>query len=67
LLLGDVPARVRVLEQVGQLSLAYMTAINHGLDDLADNIRQKLLRAQPVDENGEPGTFFLLKQPAHCH
>lgn len=55
LLLGDVPARVKVLEQVGQLSLAYMTALNHGLDELADNIYQKMLRAQPLDENGEPG------------
>lgn len=42
LLIGDVEARVQVLEQAGQLQLAYMTATTHGLDDLAKAIADRL-------------------------
>ena len=31
LMLGDVEERVRILEEVGQLSLAYLTAATHNL------------------------------------
>eukprot|EP01126_Amoeba_proteus_P014194 TRINITY_DN1615_c0_g1_i9.p1 TRINITY_DN1615_c0_g1~~TRINITY_DN1615_c0_g1_i9.p1 ORF type:complete len:995 (+),score=208.01 TRINITY_DN1615_c0_g1_i9:2205-5189(+) len=53
LLLGDVPARVKLLERAGQYTLAYMTAINHGLTDRAEAIRQKLEQAQPLDGDGQ--------------
>jgi coatomer protein complex subunit alpha (xenin) len=37
LFLGDAEERMRVLEATGQLSLAYLTAANHGLE--ADKVR----------------------------
>lgn len=42
LLLGDVEARVKVLEQSGQYQLAYLTARAHGLAEMADSIRDRL-------------------------
>ncbi|KAJ2371755.1 hypothetical protein GGI05_007763, partial [Coemansia sp. RSA 2603] len=39
LYLGDVEDRVRVLRESGQLSLAYLAAKTHGLDDEAEAIR----------------------------
>nr|CAG4708473.1 unnamed protein product [Naegleria fowleri] len=42
LFLGDVEERVKILQQVGQTTLAYITAKNHGLDNLAQEIRKTL-------------------------
>ncbi|KAJ2591620.1 hypothetical protein H4R99_006688 [Coemansia sp. RSA 1722] len=39
LYLGDVEDRVRVLRESGQLSLAYLTAKTHGLEEEAESIR----------------------------
>ena len=39
LLLGDATERVHVLEQSGNLPLAYISAVIHGLDDDAERIR----------------------------
>jgi len=50
LLLGDVPSRIRLLLNVGQIQLAYMTAVTHGLDDMADQIRSKLEQLNPSEE-----------------
>ncbi|KAI9338024.1 coatomer protein alpha subunit [Pilaira anomala] len=36
--LGDVEERIRLLKDVGQLPLAYMTAKTHGLNELAESI-----------------------------
>ena len=51
--LGDVPARVQILRDVGQLSLAYITAVAYGLTDLAAELRSQLeaqsLPIPPVD------------------
>jgi coatomer protein complex subunit alpha (xenin) len=40
LLLGDVNERVKILEQCGQKSLAYLTAKTHGMDEEADRISE---------------------------
>ena len=40
--LGDAEEKVRVLEQTGQLSLAYLTALTHGLNEDADRLRTHL-------------------------
>lgn len=45
LYLGDVAERVRVLEQAGQLSLAYICATIHGLQDHAQRLQQLLEQA----------------------
>ena len=42
LFLGDVEARVQVLLDVDQPTLAYLTAATHGLDDVAAQIRASL-------------------------
>lgn len=39
LLLGDVAERIRVLETTGNLPLAYISAVTHGLTDDAERIR----------------------------
>jgi len=53
LLLGDVAERVRVLEEHGQHQLAYMTAINHGLLDAANNIKTRVQAQQKDGDDGE--------------
>jgi coatomer protein complex subunit alpha (xenin) len=40
LLLGDAGERVKVLEQCGQRSLAYLTARTHGLEEEADRLAE---------------------------
>ncbi|XP_073138124.1 coatomer subunit alpha-3-like [Henckelia pumila] len=42
LYLGDMRERVKILENAGYLSLAYITATVHGLHDTADSIAVKL-------------------------
>lgn len=39
LLLGDAAERVQVLEESGNLPLAYISAVSHGLTDAADRIK----------------------------
>lgn len=63
LLLGDVTERIKILENCGQRSLAYLTARTHGLDEEADRISE-----ETFDENSEPPQVNenarLLKPPA---
>lgn len=42
LFLGDVEERVKILQQVGQTALAYITAKNNGLTSMAEEIRKSL-------------------------
>ncbi|VDM97379.1 unnamed protein product [Thelazia callipaeda] len=55
LLLGDVEERIKVLKDVGQLSLAYLTAATHGFNDEADSLKNELITKgqalPPVDAN----------------
>ncbi|KAI6238268.1 Coatomer subunit alpha [Aphelenchoides fujianensis] len=51
LYLGDVEERIRVLTDVGQFSLAYLTAATHGYEEEAERLRGELeSRGQPVPE-----------------
>ena len=51
LYLGDVEERVRILEEVGQLSLAYILADSHGLAEDAARLKQRLDSAEaPVPD-----------------
>ena len=67
LYLGDVPERVKVLEQVGQLSLAYLTAATHGLEEDAARLRQAIEDAEiPVPDlssYAEKATLLLPPTP----
>ncbi|VIO97225.1 coatomer alpha subunit, putative [Brugia malayi] len=55
LLLGDVGERIKILKDVGQISLAYLTAATHGFSEEAKQLEEELLaRGQnlpPVDPN----------------
>lgn len=42
LYLGEVPERVRLLQEAGQLPLAYITAVTHGLTDVAQSLAAQL-------------------------
>jgi coatomer subunit alpha len=48
LMLGDAEERVRILEEVGQLSLAYMCAATHQLEEQAARLKELL------EEQGTP-------------
>jgi len=51
LYLGDVPERIRLLQDAGQLPLAYMTALAHGLTDVADSLASQLTSSgRPVPD-----------------
>lgn len=41
LLLGDIPERIRILKNCGQVSLAYLTAITHGLEEEAEALKDE--------------------------
>ena len=62
LFLGDAEERVRVLEATGQLSLAYVAAVTHGLEADAERLHGLLLGAKvPIPEVKESAT--LLQPP----
>jgi len=42
LYLGDIQERIRLLEEVGQVSLAYICARIHGFEEIAQTLEQKL-------------------------
>ena len=42
LYVGDVQERVRILAEIGQLPLAYLMAVAHGYDELAEPLRQSI-------------------------
>ncbi|XP_028028103.1 coatomer subunit alpha isoform X2 [Bombyx mandarina] len=59
LLLGDVGERIRLLRNSGQLSLAYLTAINHKQVEEAEQLKAALESAgMPVPE-ANPDAVFL--------
>ena len=43
LYLGDVESRVNILEEVGQYTLAYLTAATYGLEEQQEELKQKLM------------------------
>ena len=57
LYLGEVPERVRLLQEAGQLPLAYMAALTHGLTETAESLAAQLAAAgRPIPSpiNSEP-------------
>ena len=59
LYLGDAAARVQVLQDVGQLTLAYITAVSHGLTDEADQLRAQLEEQQLAIPDVSLATIML--------
>ena len=58
LLIGDVGERVKILENCGQKSLAYLTARTHGLEDEADRISESsFVDVEPPEVNSNAKLF----------
>eukprot|EP00035_Acanthoeca_spectabilis_P020209 m.431665 g.431665 ORF g.431665 m.431665 type:complete len:1324 (+) comp17334_c0_seq1:16-3987(+) len=59
LLLGDVAERVEILKSVGQTPLAYLTALTHGMDDVASALAPSVAE-DPADlPKGNPAAKLL--------
>lgn len=63
LLIGDVSERIRLLKSGGQLSLAYWTAINHGLTDEADQLKELMDEEQLEALKPLPNAKLLTPPP----
>jgi len=53
--LGDIKERLRILEEVGQLPLAYASAAVHDMKETADNIQSKMgteIQTPSLSDNG---------------
>lgn len=59
LLLGDVNERIRLLKNAGQLSLAYLTAINHKQIKEAEELKAALEAANLPIPKANPNAQFL--------
>ena len=64
LYLGDVEERVKILQEVGQLPLAYITAKTHGLEEAAEEIAVILTEQDiPIPSTNGKGTLMLPPTP----
>ncbi|GBG32531.1 Coatomer subunit alpha-1 [Hondaea fermentalgiana] len=63
LYLGDAAERVKILEEVGQLSLAYVAAVSHGLNEDAERIAGALSEAGVELPQVDPSSATLLMPP----
>ncbi|KAG0326510.1 hypothetical protein BG004_002959, partial [Podila humilis] len=64
LFLGNVEERVRLLREVGQAPLAYMTARTHGMHDVAEEILESSgLTPEDVADLPTQGTLLVPPQP----
>jgi len=63
LLLGDVVERVRLLKNGGQISLAYWSAVNHGLTEEADQLRELMDEEQLQNLKPIPNAKLLTPPP----
>ncbi|QDZ18457.1 subunit alpha of coatomer [Chloropicon primus] len=64
LYLGDVKERVKILKEVGQMPLAYVTAKTHGLEEEAEEIAAILTEQEiPIPAVKAKGTLMLPPTP----
>ncbi|CAL8120862.1 unnamed protein product [Orchesella dallaii] len=63
LLLGNILERVRVLKRGGQITLAYWTAINHGLTEEADQLKELMDEEQLQNLEPSPAAKLLVPPP----
>ncbi|MQL80255.1 hypothetical protein Taro_012713 [Colocasia esculenta] len=59
LYLGDVQERVKILENAGQLPLAYITASVHGLTDVAERLALELGDSVPAVPQGKVPSLLI--------
>ncbi|XP_050376939.1 coatomer subunit alpha-1-like [Argentina anserina] len=67
LYLGNVEERIKILENVGHLPLAYITAKNHGLHDIAERLAAELGDNLPTLPEGKaPPCLLTPPAPIMC-
>ncbi|KAA0033783.1 hypothetical protein IC582_001549 [Cucumis melo] len=66
LYLGDVRERVKILENVGHLPLAYITASVHGLHDVAERLAAELGDDVPALPEGKVPSLLMPPSPVMC-
>ncbi|KAF5734159.1 coatomer subunit alpha-1 [Tripterygium wilfordii] len=66
LYLGDVQERVKILENVGHLPLAYITAKTHGLQDAAERLAAELGDNIPSLQEGKVPSLLMPPTPIMC-
>ncbi|XP_021889806.1 coatomer subunit alpha-1 isoform X2 [Carica papaya] len=66
LYLGDVQERVKILENVGHLPLAYITASVHGLQEIADRLAAELEDNVPPLPEGKTPSLLMPPTPVMC-
>ncbi|KAK4284774.1 hypothetical protein QN277_001557 [Acacia crassicarpa] len=66
LYMGDVRERVKILERVGHLPLAYITASIHGLHDVAERLAAELGDNVPSLPEGKVPTLLMPPSPVMC-
>ncbi|RZC55738.1 hypothetical protein C5167_014589 [Papaver somniferum] len=66
LYLGDIRERVKVLENAGQFSLAYVTAAVHGLFDDAERLADQLGDNVPSLPEGRTSSLLIPPAPILC-
>ncbi|KAK1287208.1 Coatomer subunit alpha-1 [Acorus calamus] len=66
LYLGDVHERVKILENVGHLPLAYASAVVHGLTDVAERLASELGDNVPSLPTGKTPSLMIPPSPIMC-
>ena len=66
LYLGDIRERVKILENVGHLPLAYITASVHGLSDVAERLAAELGDNVPSLPGGKVPSLLMPPSPVMC-
>ena len=66
LYLGNVRERIKILENVGHLPLAYITASVHGLHDIAERLAAELGDNVPSLPEGKVPTLLMPPPPVLC-
>ncbi|KAE9617528.1 putative transcription factor WD40-like family [Lupinus albus] len=66
LYMGDVRERIKILENVGHLPLAYITASVHGLHDVAERLAAELGDNVPSLPAGKVPSLLMPPSPVMC-
>ncbi|ESW03775.1 hypothetical protein PHAVU_011G041000 [Phaseolus vulgaris] len=66
LYMGDIKERVKILENVGHLPLAYITASVHGLHDVAERLAAELGDNVPSFPKGKVQSLLIPPSPVLC-
>ena len=63
LFLGDVGEQIKILDQSGQHSMAYLAAQTYGFDDITERLHQHFEEGEAVPESSPDAVFFRPAPP----